>query len=244
MLHSNVRRTDRGFTLIEFIVILMIVGILSAISVPSFLGMLNRNKVNNALAQVQGALQEAQTEARRRSKRCTVGLSSSNQSMLTSNCFVLVDYTIQATAAAVSGATTVSVNSLPIAISNGTTLVFSSGASGTVSANAAKGSNSLTLSSGLSSAIASGETVAVRTLADGVGMQTNISGQQITVGLRGNTSGAGTIALFMADSSVPQKRCIVTSNGIGIMRTGDYSGSTASASNITAGSCDTRQTNQ
>lgn len=242
MLPSNARHTNRGFTLIEITVILMIIGILSAIAAPSFLGMLNKNKVNNALAQVQGILQQAQTEAIRRSKRCTVGLSSSNQSMLTSNCFALVDYTIQASAAAVSGATTVSVNSLPIAIPNGTKVVFSSGASGTVSANAAQGSNYLTLSSGLSAAIASGETVAVRTLADGVGIQTNISGQQITFGLRGNSSGAGTIALFMTDGSTLQKRCIVTSTGIGIMRIGDYSGSTASASDITAGNCTTRQT--
>lgn len=242
MLLCNARHTNQGFTLIETAIILVIVGILSAIAAPSFLGMLNRNKVNNALAQVQGTLQEAQTEAIRRSKRCAVGLSSSNQSMLTGNCFALVDHTIQSSAAAASGATTVSVNSLPIAISNGTKLIFSSGASGTVSANAAKGSNSLTLSSGLSAAIASGETVAVRTLADGVGMQSNINEQQITFGLRGNSSGAGTIALFMTDDSTLQKRCIVTSTGIGIMRTGDYSGSTAFASDITAGNCTTRQT--
>ncbi|HCF29760.1 MAG TPA: hypothetical protein DEV81_21735 [Cyanobacteria bacterium UBA11049] len=229
MLLSNVRNKNQGFTLIETTIIVVIVGILSAIAAPSFLSMLNKNKVNYALDQVRGTLQEAQREAIRKSKRCRVGLSSSNQSMLTSNCFALVDYTIQASAAAASGATTVSVNSLPIAIPNGTKLVFSSGASGTVSANAAKASTSVTLSaSGLSAAIASGETVAVRTLADGVGMQSNISGQEITFGLRGNTSGAGTIALFMSDGSTLQKRCIVTSVGIGIMRTGDYSGSTAS----------------
>lgn len=241
MLPSNVQRTDRGFTLFETAIVLMIIGIASAIAAPSFLSMFNKNKVNNALAQVQGTLQEAQTAAIRRSKRCAVGLSSGNQSMLTGNCFTLVDYTIKTSAAAVSGATTVSVDALPVAISSGTQLVFSSGASGTVSASAAKESTSLTLSSGVSAAIASGEIVAVRTLADGVGMRTGISEQQITFGIRGNTSNAGTIALFMTDGSALQKRCIVTSTGIGIMRTGDYSGSTASASDITAGTCTTSQ---
>jgi type II secretory pathway pseudopilin PulG len=240
MLLCNARNNE-GFTLIETLIIVIIIGILSAIVAPSFLGMLNRNKVNAALVQVRGTLQEAQREAIRRSKRCQVGLSSGNQSMLTSNCFALVDYTIKASAAAVSGATSVSVASLPVAISNGTKLVFSSGATGLVSADAAKGSTSLTFSSGLSAAIASGEIVAVRTLPTGVGLQTDISGKQITFGVRGNTSSAGTIALFMTDGSTSQKRCTVTSVGIGIMRTGDYSGSTASASDITAGTCTTSQ---
>lgn len=134
-----VRRNSQGFTLIETLVILIIIGILSAIAAPSYLGMLNRNKVNDGLTKVRGALQEAQREAIRRSRRCQVGLSSGNQSMVTSNCFVSVDYTIKASAAAASGATTVSVDSLPVAISNGTKLVFSNGANGVVSTDAAKG---------------------------------------------------------------------------------------------------------
>ncbi len=62
MQFSNARTNSQGFTLIELIIILFIVGILSAIAAPSFLGLLNRGKVNNAVAQVQGALQEAQRE--------------------------------------------------------------------------------------------------------------------------------------------------------------------------------------
>ena len=48
-----VRRNSQGFTLIETLIIVVIIGILSAIAAPSFLGMLNRNKVNNALTQVR-----------------------------------------------------------------------------------------------------------------------------------------------------------------------------------------------
>jgi prepilin-type N-terminal cleavage/methylation domain-containing protein len=171
MLLSNARRTNQGFTLIEMLVILIIIGILSAIAVPSFLAMLNRSKVNNALAQVRGALQETQREAIRKSKSCSVTLgTTSTPNKVTGTCLV------------------------------------------------------------------TGE----RTLPSGVGLQTDIGGQQIQFGLRGNTSGAGTIALFMTDSSTPLKRCIVTSIGIGIMRSGVYSGSTA-ASDLTASNCTTSQ---
>jgi prepilin-type N-terminal cleavage/methylation domain-containing protein len=172
MLLSNARHTDQGFTLLETAIIVVIIGILSAIAAPSFLSMLNKNKVNYALDQVRGTLQEAQREAIRKSKSCTVTLDTTNNQVTTSSpCVVTGD----------------------------------------------------------------------RKLKDGVALQTNIPGQQITFGIRGNTSGAGKIVVFANDGSTLQKRCVVTSIGIGIMRTGDYSGSTASASDITAGTCTTSQ---
>lgn len=65
-------------------------GTLSAISAPSFLGLLNRAKVNNAVAQARGALQEAQREAIRKSKTCTVIVPAGSNVTLTSpnNCLV------------------------------------------------------------------------------------------------------------------------------------------------------------
>jgi len=84
MLLSNVRKTNQGFTLIELLIILLIVGILSAFAGPSFLGLLNRGKVNNAVAQVQGALQEAQREAIRKSRNCTVVMTVGSSATLKS----------------------------------------------------------------------------------------------------------------------------------------------------------------
>lgn len=166
MLPSNARHSNQGFTLIEMLVILIIVGILSTISAPSFLGMLNRAKVNNALAQVRGALQEAQREAMRKSKSCSVILDTTSiPNKVTGSCLVTGD----------------------------------------------------------------------RTLPSGVALQTDIS--PLKFGLRGNTNRAGKIAVFMTDGSIPLKQCIVTSVGIGLMRDGVYSGSTSSASDITAGTC-------
>ncbi len=85
---------NKGFTLIETLIIVIIIGILSAIVAPSFLGMLNRNKVNAALVQVQGALKEAQREAIRKNKSCTVTLDTTNNKF-TASCLVTGESTLK-----------------------------------------------------------------------------------------------------------------------------------------------------
>jgi prepilin-type N-terminal cleavage/methylation domain-containing protein len=230
MQFSNARPNSQGFTLIEVLIILLIISSLSAISAPTFLGLLNRSKVNNAVAQVQGALQEAHRGAIRRSRTCGVALTPGNQPKLTSNCFDITDYIIKASADKASGDTTVDVAELPVAISNGTGLVFSSGATGVVTQDAAKGSTSLTLSSGLSAAITSGEIVAFRTLPNYVAMATNMSGSpiQIQFGFRGNSTfitasaGTGNIILYQSNGSASGRKCVAISKGIGILRSGSY----------------------
>jgi prepilin-type N-terminal cleavage/methylation domain-containing protein len=243
MLLSNARNKNQGFTLIETLIILVIIGVLSAIAAPSFLSMFNRNKVNDALDQVRGALQEAQRQAMGKSRSCVVVMTPSNQPKLASNCFQIANYTIKVSAAAISGATTVSVDSLPVAIPSGTGLVFSKGATGVVTQNAAKGSNSLTLSGGISTAIQIGEIAPLRTLQDGVAMATNLSGTPpvIQFSFRGNTTASGKIVVYSSDNSTSKKGCLAISNGTGIMRTGEYSGSTSSTTDITSGTCTTSQ---
>lgn len=92
MLPCNANKNSQGFTLIETLTIVVIIGILSAISVPSFLGLLNRNKVNDAISKVQGALQEAQREAIRRGTSCPVTLNTSilntTNKTITSPCLI------------------------------------------------------------------------------------------------------------------------------------------------------------
>lgn len=165
MLFRNAHKTSQGFTLIETLTVLIVIGILSAIAVPSFLALLNRNKVNDAVAKVQGALQEAQREAIRRSRSCIVTLNTTNQKV-TSPCLITGD----------------------------------------------------------------------RTLPNGVAIVTNLGGTppSITFSFRGNTTDSGAIVLYMSDGSIPKKGCLVISNGLGIMRSGVYNGSTAS---VTANNC-------
>lgn len=187
MVLFNVRSNSQGFTLIETLVVIIMVGILSAITAPSFLASLNKAKVNNAFAEVRGALQEAQREAIRKSKTCTVYVPDGAQ--IISDCFVTADGTS-------IGLTPSSLNGLPI-----------------------------------------------KTLNDTVAIASDLptTPKKVTFSFRGNTTNSGTIVLYMTDGSTQDKKCLVISNGLGIMRTGKYSGSTSSATDIAAGTCTTSQ---
>lgn len=171
-------KKDQGFTLIETTIILLLLGILTAIAAPSFLAYNSRKKVEGAATKVQGALQEAQREAIRRSKTCTIKVPNGNSQILKSipeSCFV------------------------------------------------------------------TGERELI-----GVNIASNLeNSKEITFSFRGNSvikdlpSGAdsGIIVLSMPDNS-GKKRCLAIAEGIGIMRTGIYSGSNAS---ITSNNCHTSQ---
>jgi len=174
MLLLNARKSSQGFTLIEILVIVAIVGILSAIVAPSFFALLNKNKVNNALATVKGALQESQREAIKRSTTCTVTLETANYKV-TGTCLVTGTRDLCEKRDLVSG------TCLQPKVSMST-----------------PGSNTFT------------------------------GGNQITYGFRGNTANGGTVLLSRTDTA--NQRCLVTSLGIGIMRTGTYSGTTCTTS--------------
>jgi len=76
MRRLNVLRNKRnkGFSLIETLIIVVIVGILAAIAIPSFVGSFDRVQLNQAVAEVRGILQEAQRQAIRNSQPCGVTL--------------------------------------------------------------------------------------------------------------------------------------------------------------------------
>lgn len=74
MLHLNVSKRERGFTLVEQIAIILLLGIFAVISVPNVWGMYNRAKVKDAMDKMRITLQQAQREAIAKGKSCQLNL--------------------------------------------------------------------------------------------------------------------------------------------------------------------------
>lgn len=81
MLRSTVSK-NLGFTLIESLVVVMIVGILSTIAIPSFMAAQNRAKLNQATEMVIASLQQSQQQAIRSNQSCTITLDKSANKIL------------------------------------------------------------------------------------------------------------------------------------------------------------------
>jgi prepilin-type N-terminal cleavage/methylation domain-containing protein len=73
MLHSNVSK-QLGFTLVESLIVVVIIGILAAMAIPSFIAAQNRARLNQAMEMVVASLQQSQREAMRRNQSCSVTL--------------------------------------------------------------------------------------------------------------------------------------------------------------------------
>ena len=68
----NVPKKNSGFTLLEMLITVIVIGVLSAIIAPNLIGLYNQNQVRDALSQVESSLKEAQRQAIKNSKTCTV----------------------------------------------------------------------------------------------------------------------------------------------------------------------------
>ncbi len=74
---------NQGFTLIELAVIVIIVGVLAAISVPSFLSWLQSRRMSDALSTLEGAFKEGQRQAIRQNRNCTLTIGTGTNPTIT-----------------------------------------------------------------------------------------------------------------------------------------------------------------
>jgi len=75
MRRLNVHK-NQGFTLLEILVALAITGILAALTGPNLLAWLNSNKVQEATDSIQSALEDAQRQAVRLGRICTINFTN------------------------------------------------------------------------------------------------------------------------------------------------------------------------
>ena len=66
---------NQGFTLLEILIALAITGILAALTGPNLLAWLNSNKVQEATDSIQSALRDAQRQAIRLGRICTINFT-------------------------------------------------------------------------------------------------------------------------------------------------------------------------
>jgi prepilin-type N-terminal cleavage/methylation domain-containing protein len=69
-------RKAQGFTLIETLVSIVILGVLTAITAPSFLGWLNAKRVDDAVIKADGAFKEARSSAIKKNRSCTLKVTA------------------------------------------------------------------------------------------------------------------------------------------------------------------------
>ena len=76
LLYNAHRKVNQGFTLIEMMVVVIIVGVIASIAAPNFLGLLNQSYVKDGLAQVEGAIKESQRQAIKKGRTCKIRFTS------------------------------------------------------------------------------------------------------------------------------------------------------------------------
>jgi prepilin-type N-terminal cleavage/methylation domain-containing protein len=73
-LHNYRQKSQSGFTLIEALITISIMGICASIATPSFTNWLSNKKVEDVTAQIEGAIKEAQLESVKQSQACTLSI--------------------------------------------------------------------------------------------------------------------------------------------------------------------------
>ena len=91
---ANLFHKSQGFTLIESLVTVAIVGIFAALAAPNFSAWLSNKKVDDITVQLEGALKEAQAQAVKTGRTCVLNFDSAAMKVTTPTSTCLVGGTL------------------------------------------------------------------------------------------------------------------------------------------------------
>jgi type II secretory pathway pseudopilin PulG len=77
VINKKSKQGDRGYTIIELLVIVIMLGVLSAIAAPGWLGFINRQRVRTVNDRVFQSLRTAQSEAKRNKRDIAITFDTS-----------------------------------------------------------------------------------------------------------------------------------------------------------------------
>ena len=87
--HKLIYQKDRGFTLLEMLAVLTIIGILTALAVPNVLAIMTRAQLTNSVERVRDTLETSRIQTTQKSKPCNIYIPTGNQ--VVSNCLISAD---------------------------------------------------------------------------------------------------------------------------------------------------------
>lgn len=163
--------TNLGFNLAELSIMLVVAGILAAIGIPSVLQMFEKFQSDSAFNQVRGAIEQAQLQAIRLSRTCTITIDETNKEITLNDPDVDTGCLLE-----------------ELSLPNSTEI------------------------------------------------RTNRDDGNVAFNFRGNTNTQQTIVVYDEDQF--NRKCLVISNGIGMIRGGDYEGNLDA--DISPSSCNTQ----